>query len=418
LLRGSALVLLLKVLGALSGYAFVFLLVKQYGKEGYGSFELAFTVLSLASALNRWGWDGIVVREVLARKGKKKKQAAVVVSAFTFVFLTGLAMGTALYFGAPWIGKFFHSDQLPASLKMAALVLIPWGWFQLRSDVFRAKNHLLAYGLWQYGTLTLLASVVLFLVPLDAEVVSPVGILLLVLLPFFVWNVWSLRGVSEGAVPFRDQWNEWKMALPGATSMLVSSLLYLVLMWSDTLMLGYFLDESAVGLYRVAFKVATLIVFAQFAVNAQAAPDIARYWAQGNKELLQNAVRRIAWINTLVAVPSFLVLVAAAPWFLGFFGADFAAQAGTLRWLALGQLTNALCGPVMYLLNMTGHEKSARNTMAVGVVVNLVGNAVLIPTVGIAGAAIATSFTMALWNGWAMVAVYRKTGIRTFLFWR
>jgi O-antigen/teichoic acid export membrane protein len=72
----------------------------------------------------------------------------------------------------------------------------------------------------------------------------------------------------------------------------------------------------------------------------------------------------------------------------------------------------------MYLLNMTGHEKSARNTMAVGVVVNLVGNAVLIPTVGIAGAAIATSFTMALWNGWAMVAVYRKTGIRTFLFWR
>jgi O-antigen/teichoic acid export membrane protein len=418
LLRGSALVLLLKVLGALSGYAFVFLLVKQYGKEGYGSFELAFTVLSLASALNRWGWDGIVVREVLARKGKKKKQAAVVVSAFTFVFLTGLAMGTALYFGAPWIGKFFHSDQLPASLKMAALVLIPWGWFQLRSDVFRAKNNLLAYGLWQYGTLTLLASAVLFLVPVDTEVVSPVGILLLVLLPFLAWNVWSLRGVSESAVAFRDRWNEWKMALPGATSMLVSSLLYLVLMWSDTLMLGYFLDESAVGLYRVAFKVATLIVFAQFAVNAQAAPDIARYWAQGNTELLQNAVRRIAWINTVVAVPAFLVLVAGAPWFLGFFGADFSSQAGTLRWLAVGQLTNALCGPVMYLLNMTGHEKSARNTMAVGVLVNIAGNAILIPTVGIAGAAIATSATMAFWNGWAMIAVYRKTGIRTFLFWR
>jgi O-antigen/teichoic acid export membrane protein len=244
-----------------------------------------------------------------------------------------------------------------------------------------------------------------------------VTLLLLVLLPFLAWNLWKLRAPAA-AVSLQEQRAEWKQALPGATSMLVSSLLYLVLSWSDTLMIGYFLDESAVGLYRVSFKVATLIVFAQFAVNAQAAPDIARYWAQGNRELLQNAVTRIAWINTVVALPAFLVLTLAAPWFLGFFGADFTAQAGTLRWLALGQLTNALCGPVMYLLNMTGHEKSARNTMAVGVVVNLVGNAVLIPTVGIAGAAIATSFTMALWNGWAMVAVYRKTGIRTFLFWR
>ena len=418
LLRGSALVLLLKVLGALSGYAFVFLLVKQYGKEGYGSFELAFTVLSLASALNRWGWDGIVVREVLARKGKKKKQASVVTAAFTFVFFTGLALGAALFFGADLIGTWFHSDQLPTSVRMVAVVLIPWGWFQLRSDVFRAKNNLLAYGLWQYGTLTLLASVFLFVVPIDTDTVSPVTVLGVVLVPFYLWNAWSRHWSSERDVPFRDQWNEWKMALPGATSMLVSSLLYLVLMWSDTLMLGYFLDESAVGLYRVAFKVATLIVFAQFAVNAQAAPDIARYWAQGNTELLQNAVRRIAWINTVVAVPAFLVLVAGAPWFLGFFGADFSSQAGTLRWLAVGQLTNALCGPVMYLLNMTGHEKSARNTMAVGVLVNIAGNAILIPTVGIAGAAIATSATMAFWNGWAMIAVYRKTGIRTFLFWR
>ncbi|MDP4602612.1 MAG: oligosaccharide flippase family protein [Schleiferiaceae bacterium] len=417
LLRGSALVLAVKVLGALSGYAFVFLLVREYGKEGYGSFELAFTILSLASALNRWGWDGIVVREVLARKGKKKKQNAVVTAAFSFVLATGVVLSAALYWGAPLLGKLFHSEQLPLHLSVVAVLLIPWGWFQLRSDVFRAKNNLLAYGLWQYGSITLLASILLFLVPVDASVYSPVTLLLLVLLPFLAWNLWKLRA-SAASVSLQEQRAEWKLALPGATSMLVSSLLYLVLSWSDTLMIGYFLDESAVGLYRVSFKVATLIVFAQFAVNAQAAPDIARYWAQGNRELLQNAVTRIAWINTVVALPAFLVLTLAAPWFLGFFGADFTAQAGTLRWLALGQLTNALCGPVMYLLNMTGHEKSARNTMAVGVVVNLVGNAVLIPTVGIAGAAIATSFTMALWNGWAMVAVYRKTGIRTFLFWR
>jgi Na+-driven multidrug efflux pump len=37
---------------------------------------------------------------------------------------------------------------------------------------------------------------------------------------------------------------------------------------------------------------------------------------------------------------------------------------------------------------------------------------------GVVGAAWATSATMVLWNVWALVAVYRKTGIRTLIFLR
>ena len=86
--------------------------------------------------------------------------------------------------------------------------------------------------------------------------------------------------------------------------------------------------------------------------------------------------------------------------------------------LAVGQMVNALCGPVMYLLNMTGHEQSARRTMTLAALANALGNLVLIPWLGIEGSAWATTGSMVFWNAWALVAVYRKTGIRTLIFWR
>ncbi|HAB36064.1 MAG TPA: hypothetical protein DCE58_05625, partial [Cryomorphaceae bacterium] len=165
----------------------------------------------------------------------------------------------------------------------------------------------------------------------------------------------------------------------------------------------------------------TLITFAQFAVNAQIAPQISAAWKSNDRIGLQASVHRVALLNAALGLPAFLILTGWGDFFLGFFGknsADILAQTNLLRILCIGQLVNALCGPVMYLLNMTGHESAARNTMTLAVVVNIAANAVLIPALGLEGAAWATSITMSLWNIWALVAVYRKTGIRTLLFWR
>jgi len=126
----------------------------------------------------------------------------------------------------------------------------------------------------------------------------------------------------------------------------------------------------------------------------------------------------VALLNSALGLPAFVGIMVLAPWLLSFFSPDFGIYSGTLRVLALGQLVNALCGPVMYLLNMTGHEQSARRTMTVASIANVIGNFALIPWLGVEGAAWATSGTMILWNVWALVAVYRKTGIRTLIFVR
>lgn len=405
LLRSSSVVLALKVAGALAGYAFAYVALRRLGGPGYGYLELAFTVLSILTVVSKWGLDGLLLREIPAR-------AAAAGQYFTrqvlwASLLGSLALGSLLWFSSGLLTQ--HYAGFLELWQTTALVLPFWTLVQVWSENLRARQRFARFGLLQ-------SSISLGLVALAMASFSWFSSVERVLLgmasasALMLWSGWrSLRPIELRSLwPLRSS----------ATAMFLSATLFMVMTWTDTLMLGYFLEPELIGAYRVAFKIGSLITFAQFAVNASLGPRISELWAKNSKAELQKEVWQVAQINALLGVPAFLLIMALAPWLLSFFSADFAQHAPVLRILAIGQMANALCGPVMYLLNMTGHEQSARRTMTLAALANALGNLVLIPWLGIEGSAWATAASMVLWNAWALVAVYRKTGIRTLIFWR
>jgi O-antigen/teichoic acid export membrane protein len=405
LLRRSTLVLALKVAGALAGYGFVYVALRRLGAGNYGYFELAFTVLSILSVVAKWGLDGLLLREIPARTADAARE--VTRQALWASLLGSLVLAGALSLAAPWLASAYGGFT---DLWRATAVVLPlWTLVQVWSEVRRAQHRYLGFGLLQ-------SSILLGLVAAA-----------MALLPWFSTVERVLWGLAASAALFLGRgWLDvrpsslrslWAFRGP-ATAMFLTGTLFMVMTWTDTLMLGYFLTPEDVGAYRVAFKIGTLITFVQFAVNASLGPRISELWSRGERAELQREVRRVALLNSALGLPAFVGIMVLAPWLLSFFNPDFGIYSGTLRVLALGQLVNALCGPVMYLLNMTGHEQSARRTMTVASIANVIGNFALIPWLGVEGAAWATSGTMILWNVWALVAVYRKTGIRTLIFVR
>jgi len=189
--------------------------------------------------------------------------------------------------------------------------------------------------------------------------------------------------------------------------LLVSGSLFLVISWTDTLMIGYFMDSTDVGVYRIAFKIATLITFIQFAVNSIAAPAIAEFYAKDDLPSLRKYVKQIGVINAVFSVPVALFILIFSEPLLNLFGAEYGSGAMLLPVLAVGQLVNALAGPVMYILNMTGKEKVSQRIMLWMTGVNIVLNLVLIPQYGLLGAAVATTISMVLWNVIAAILVYK-----------
>jgi len=409
----SALILVFKVIGAISGFAFAYLITQKFGASGYGRFEFAFSCLTIGALLAKAGLDTAVLR-LIPEYGQDS--AKLVRNARFITFGLGVIASVLLYLGSDAIESFFGLADVRDYLRIAAIALVPLSILQFQAEVLRARHDTMAFAILQPGMVLALCTLLILLpIPfMEIEESSMFGYLAacLILLGFALFRSLKSNGPEtdrSGNSPILDSRGLIKLSLP----LMISSAMYLVLSWTDTLMTGYFLDEEQIGVYRLVFKISTLITFAQFAINAVAAPVISNLYHRSDFTHLQSYVHRIVNLNLLAAVIIGVMIWLTHDIALSHFGKAFEGQALLLTILCLGQLVNAICGPVMYLLNMTGHERKARDIMIWSALLNIIANAILIPIYGILGAAIATAATMCIWNLWGSWSVKEMLGIRT-----
>jgi len=204
------------------------------------------------------------------------------------------------------------------------------------------------------------------------------------------------------------QWLD--VALP----LLLVALFILSVNQADILMLGFLADTRAVGLYRVATRVATLVSFPLAMFNIVLAPTISSTFARAGSSDLQRIVRsasrRIFWASLLL---SLLVFFFADP-LLRLFGPEFPEALWGLRALAAAHFVNACTGPVAHLLNFTGHQRESARVYGFAALINLMLNIIGIPYFGILGAALALALTFVIRNVWLYVLVVRKLGVHAF----
>ena len=83
---------------------------------------------------------------------------------------------------------------------------------------------------------------------------------------------------------------------------------------------------------------------------------------------------------------------------LSLFGSEYTHGALVLFILAFGQLVNIMTGSVAMLLSMTKYERELRNKTIITALIVLPFGFYLISSFGLVGAAITTSFSIALHN--------------------
>lgn len=192
--------------------------------------------------------------------------------------------------------------------------------------------------------------------------------------------------------------------------------LYLLLLNTDIVLLGYFVDPNEVGVYFAATRITNLIVFIYFAVAALAVPKFAELHAAGDHQKLQsfvsNIIRWIFW-PTLAAAA---LLLLCGDFALDLFGQGFDAGFPLLAILMLGFIARASTGPIEYLLNMTGHQNATAAVYGAAAALNLVLNLVLVPRFGLIGAAAATAGSLVFASLCLYVLVRRRLGISAFVF--
>lgn len=239
-------------------------------------------------------------------------------------------------------------------------------------------------------------------------------LMLAIALSFQFWRLWSkLNSEVEATAPVYC-YREW---IGIALVLLLQVGFKTILSQTDIVMVGSLMGPEDAGIYSAAVKTAMWEAFVLQTVNIVVAPVFTTLYTQGDRQGLQNLVSKVTvWIFWFSLAIAAILIVFAQP-VMGLFGSEFVVAHWQLKILVAGQLVNALCGSVSLLMVMTGHQNQAVVVYGYAALINVVLNGILIPIFGSIGAAIATSLTMAMWNIWLSVLVFRNLGIYSSVFY-
>ena len=387
-------------------------LVKIYvarvlGAEQLGIYALGMTLVSLAQLFGVIGLPATAARYVAVYNGTGKFEELrgfLTRSVGTVTILNGL-FSIALIFLGPWIGRrFYHSVGVGTYMPMFAVLV-----FLGALNVFYAQ---ILAGFKDIAKRTVITNfigspiVIVFTVLLLALGTGMWGYLAaqiinsLVVTALLVVAAWKMT-----PAPARFSFAPLPPLSPDVSSFTAAAFgmaaLDFLVSQADKILLGFYLNPRLVGIYVLASTLSAFIPMILQSVNQIFAPVIADLHARGQNEVLRRLFQTLTKWVIGSTFPLALVITLFSPPLMRIFGADFVSGWPVLVIGAMGQLVNCVVGSVGYLLLMSGNQKRLMRVQFVMAAVSIVVNIVLIPVLGIVGAALAAAtinVSSNLWN--------------------
>jgi len=400
-----------------AGYLVKIYVARVLGAEQLGLYALGMTLASLVQLIGIIGLHSTAARyvAVYSATGKFDQLRGFLTRSVGIVVVLNLVFSIGLLFAGGWVARgLYHAPGLaqyiPYFATLAFLGSINVFYCQVLGgfkDV--AKRTIITNFV---GSSLVIALTVLFLAMgtgmrgyLAAQIINSVVVVALLLLVARRLTPPSAR-FSWAALPPMDP--EIKAFAAAAFGM--SALDFLVSQ-ADKILLGFYLNPALVGIYVLASTLTAFIPIILQSVNQIFAPIIAHLHAQSRQEILQRLFQTLTkWVLALTLPLAFVVIVFALP-LMRIFGPGFEAGWPVLVIGAVGQVVNCGVGSVGYLLLMSGNQRRLIRVQFVMAGVSILVNVILIPVLGIVGAAVAAAGVNVASNVWNLYQVRKALQI-------
>lgn len=397
-----------------SGTIFVFLLAiilaRLLGANGYGVYNEVLAIVGICIPFAVLGTDFLFMRFVSAYSVKKEHGLlkGLLNTGIRIVILTSGIICLLLFISALTLS--ILSEQFRYGLALGA-VLVPL--LSLLGIMQSALQGLKKIALSQISinivrpltTITIVLALSFFI-----TITSTIALIVLVfatIISLAVSIIFVYRLISPKICDIHPVYKQ-KYWLKTAVPLLLLSSAYMLISYTDILMVGGIINSTAAGIYAASAKIATIVLFGMSAVGTIFGPLVAELYHLKKLEEIKQLIHKSILLSLAFALPVALLLIIGQKQILALFGAEFGAGSTALIILVLGQLFNASTGPIAFVLTMTGYQKYAAKIFWFAAGGNILLNIILIPAFGIVGAAIASMTTTLLWN-LAMVQYVKKT---------
>jgi O-antigen/teichoic acid export membrane protein len=399
-----------KILGDVFLFFLFVMLSRAFGQEGLGQYSFAMALTGFFMVVSDFGLEFLTIKEMSRHKGALSEYYG---SIFALRILQSLAASLLLL---------LLLLVLPMTLETKIIVgLIGIYQFTYKimdgfAAIFVAREEmhlaaLLTSTLRIVAALLAVGVIVLGGGLIETLVVLPIVGLIQVVLGYIM--VSRRQGRLKLAISRQYIADTMGRAWPYA----VSEFLRQLSTRTDVVMLGFLLGTAAAGVYNVAYRIIFMLLFLPYFAAMSLFPLASKLFADASDEIVP-LYHKALNANILVGIPaSFGLWLIAPDLILLIFGAEFAESAGVLRWLAWLVLFFCLKFMMQIFLMSCDKQDEMTSSQWVAAGINVVGTLVLILTLGITGAAIATLVSEAVLVGlyaWRLQGVlgWPQIGVR------
>ncbi len=380
------------VIVTLKGFILIPILTKTLGAEFYGIYTLIVATISFLAPLCTLGLGYAIVRFLGPEKAKEKVSKGVS-SILVVTSLIALAVSILLFvFSRPLSAAFFGGVDATFYIKIAAFLVFQATFGQIMANYLPAFQQMKRYAIFTIsqtiGEIALTAYLVLVADwGLSGAIVSMLITRALVSLLGFFWIKSDIKISTPSFSTVKDY-------LPLTLPLLPIALCYWFINLGDRYVIGYFMGADAVGIYSAAYGLGGVVAFFYVPIAIVLLPAITGLYEDNKIQEVKTHLSYSLKFLLMFAIPSvFGLSVLSRSVLETLTTSEFIGGYVVVSIVALATILFN-CGNiyvnVLYLFKKTKMIGLIYGGLAL---LNVVMNILLVPFIGIIGAAIATLIT-------------------------
>lgn len=374
----------LKMFLAKGGNAVVFfagitVFARALGASEIGVFFLFQTVLGLAGIVADGGVRGALEK----RLSEERSPRAMLTTAILIKLVTVSAVCGLILLFRPLFNQYLGGEF--AAYLVVGLVLKEFG--ELFIQAVRGELRVGETALIQFSREAVWAALGLALVAAGYGVL---GLIYGLLAGWGIAAVWAyLKLDTVPGMPTEECF--WSL-YDYAKFYFFASISGQVYQWLDVAIIGLFLLYADVGVYQIAWEVTLLVLLVSNAIAITLFPQFSQWDAQAADSRISKAVTRAVGVALFISLPAFVGVFVLSEAILGsVFGSEYVAATAVLTVLMIEKVFTSTNEILEGTLHAVDRPDLAARTVLVTIAVNLVLNVALVLTIGLIGAAIATT---------------------------
>lgn len=426
LARGGTMAAAGAATAAMGGFVLTLVVARSLGSSGAGLFFEAVALFMICAGITTLGADTGTLRSLSRCRalGTLREIRTTLVVALAPVLVASLLVTIAAWLLAPQLTDLMSHGHGAASTERYLRVLLVFLTFGTLSTVVVQATRGLG------GVLPFVAIQNVFLpIARPAAIGLSVAAGWSVLAVPIAWGVLFVPALIGGCVVLHHQYRGQVRLITSSTPPPrplrtiagefwrfssvrgISATLDIGLVWFNVLLVGALTSTRDAGVYATASRFVLAGTIVLQAMRLAIAPQISGLMSTGQRERAAS-IYRVATIWVIAASwPLYLAMAVLSPRLLAFFGHDFTVGAQALTILALAMLVSLGTGNVGTVLLMAGKSSWVMANKVAALSVNVALNLLLVPQLGVNGAALAWAAAIAIDNLAALVEVRKGLGL-------